>query len=377
MPYTQAKKHSLDSAMQMLLNSGIQSKGGGFYAWYDLDDKSYSHLYSEITGYGITALLFLYSILKDEALIKKARRAADWLIRFSLHPSGGVRTRLYKDDDKADKAYSFSAENLFSFDTGMVLYGLVNLYRMTLEERFLQSSHMLAGFLLDNMQNENGSLSPVFNAKTGTIVRPHDNKWSNQPGPFHAKVAMGLMDLFEVTKGENYKRAGVKLCEYALSTQEPSGRFITDKTSGLTHLHPHCYAAEGLFYTGFFLGIPDFIKSAKKATEWAFEHVSSRGINELWDPSRGGFNRTQRCDILAQVLRLGLINSIDHKIEDLVSVLLTYQYSGEETSQRGGFLFGEGKNHVNSWCTMFAIQALAFYKDRNLILNGTRMNLFI
>ena len=375
--HTQTEESLFDLAKQWLLHSGIQSNGGGFYAWYDLDNRKYSYLYSEITGYGISTLLFLYSICKDAEFIERARQAADWIISSSLYPCGGIKTRLYQNDNRADKTYSFSGQNIFSFDTGMVLYGMINLYKVTGDERFLDISNILAHFLLDNMQNKDGSLSPIFNLNAGTGFGPLNSKWSNQSGAFHAKVCLGLVELFMVTKIRKYRNAAIKLCEYALSIQEDSGRFVTNSMSGTTNLHPHCYAAEGLLYTGTSFNIASFIKSARKATQWAFKHITSRGVNELYDPSIGTFNQVQRSDVLAQVLRLGLIFSLDYKIDDLLSVLLEYQYLGEVASQKGGFLFNKDKQDANSWCSMFAIQALAFYQDRALISKDLKVNLLI
>ena len=70
----------VDLAAKWIISSGIQSDEGGFYAWLDLQDKSYSYLYSEITGYGITSLLFLYKIYGEKATLDKAEQAANWII---------------------------------------------------------------------------------------------------------------------------------------------------------------------------------------------------------------------------------------------------------------------------------------------------------
>ena len=111
---------------------------GGFYSWYSIKDRNYPYLYSEITGYGITTLLFLHKLNNDDTLIEKAKQAADWIIESAMHECGGVGTRLYKDNNLSDEAYSFEGEHIFSFDTGMVLYGMTNLYKSTEDERYLE-----------------------------------------------------------------------------------------------------------------------------------------------------------------------------------------------------------------------------------------------
>lgn len=348
-----------------ILNSGIQSKTGGFFSWYDLDKRTHSYLYSEITGYGITTLLFLHSVLGGKVYIKRAEKAADWIIKTAMHECGGVRTRLYKDDKKANKEYSFSGAKIFSFDTAMVLYGMVSIYKATGKKKYLDASIELAGFLLDKTQKEDGSLAPIYDANIDEQIEPSD-KWSNQSSGFHAKASMGLVDLFNITQKSVYKDAALNLCNYAISTQDKSGRFITDRLSKTTHLHPHSYAAEGLWYTGNSLKIPSFMKSAKKATEWVFTNIKSSGINELYEPAAGSFNDFQRTDILAQTLRLGIIYSMDNsKMCLLKEILLSYQFLDDQSKQRGGFFYSRENKDINSWCSMFALQSLWLYDNKD------------
>ena len=364
------KDNSINLIADWILNSGIQSPVGGFFSWHNLGSREYSYLYSEITGYGITTLLFLYSVSGDNVYIKRAVEAADWIIKTSMHPCGGVRTRLYKDDSKANREYSFSGARIFSFDTGMVLYGMVSIYKATGKKKYLDASTKLAEFLLEKVQREDGSLSPIYDANIDEQIEPSD-KWSSQSGAFHAKVSMGLADLFDATKKDIYKKAAIKICNNAISAQERSGRFITDRILKTTHVHPHSYAAEGLWYTGNSLKIADFTKSAKKAVEWSFKCVLTSGINELYNPISDSFSNFQRSDILAQTLRLGAICSMaDSKIGLLRDLLLSYQFINNRSKQRGGFFYCRENRDINSWCSMFSLQALMLDQDRGLISNG-------
>lgn len=345
----------IKSSANWILNSGLQSKNGGFYAWFDRNTKKYSYLYSEITGYGITTLLFINRIAKTREAIKKAEYAASWIINESLQPCGGVKT------GKGE------ANNLFTFDTGMVLYGMINLFKATRKDRYLQVSKKIAEFLLRN-QRKDGSIAAIYSPKTNKTLETFD-KWSNQSGAFHAKIALGLVDLYEVTSNQVYKDAAIKLCNFTLTLQDKTGRFITNKADNTTHIHPHCYAAEGLFYTGVHFRIKKFIIASQKASKWSFDNLSNYGINELYNPLTNTFNDFQRSDILAQLLRLGIIFSLDSKkIDELASLLLTYQYK-EGSRQDGGFLYSKNERHLNSWCTMFTLQALDFYNNKNSAKN--------
>jgi hypothetical protein len=364
-------------ASRWLKDSGIQSPQGGLYSWYDLKDKTYSFIYSEITGYAITTLLFLEKIYKERIYLDKAKRAARWIIKEAMLPCGAIRTRLYKEDELADEAYSFCGENVFSFDLGMVLYGMINLYKRTKDNIFFDTSKKMADFLLSQMHKDDGSFSPLYNAKTKRHIESFD-KWSNQSGAFHAKVSLGLIDVFEVTKEKKYRDAAARVCEYALSFQQEDGRFITDRAKKTTNLHPHSYTAEGLLYSGAYLGEERFIKAAQKATEWVFSNLSSGKLDELYTPESKSFNGFQRCDVLAQSLRLGIIFSVsDTKLKKLESFLLKHQYVGFAARQQGGFRYNISGDHINSWCTMFFLQAFAFSKDKSLFSKEKPIELFI
>ncbi len=362
------EQNRVSLAKNWLVNSGIQSKDGGFYAWLDLDSQAPAFLYSEITGYAITTLLFLNRLSADPVLIQRAQAAADWLLQKALHPCGGFKARLYQDDINADPLYSFSSENIFSFDTGMALYGLVNLYKQNKQEKLLAICEKCADFLIDKMQNPDGSFNSIYNAKTKVNINPQD-KWSSQPGSFHAKIALSLADLFEITDKIKYKQAAIKICEFALSKQDASGRFITDNTTQTTHLHPHAYSIEGLVYAGAVFKIERFILQAEKAAQWMFKHVDKNGVNDIYDPKSAKFSHFQRSDILAQALRLGLIFSQD-KTGLLKTRLENYQLSE-------GFLYNLQERHLNSWCSMFALQALALEENPSLIAENKKVELFI
>jgi len=367
----------LDLAANWMLSSGIQSKEGGFYAWYDLKEKSPSFVYSEITGYAITTLLFLKNIYNDDIYLTKAKQAAAWINNYALLKQGGVKTRLYENDSSADKLYSFSGENIFSFDLGMVLYGMINLYKATKEKVFLESSIKMADFLLDKMYKKDGSLHAIYNVNTKKTQQSLD-KWSNQSGSFHCKVGLGLADIFDVTKDKKYIETAGAICEYALNKQEANGRFITNFADKTTNLHPHCYSAEGLLYVGSYLKSEKIINAAKKAVTWIFDNISRGKIDELYNPKTNSFNNFQRLDAMSQSLRLGAIFEMDrNKLEALKNFILKHQYLKTESRQNGGFFYSKETEHINCWCTMFALQALAICNNNKLIPKNKRIDLFV
>jgi len=383
-------------AKSWLLNSGIQNTGGetpvkgGFNAWYDLDKNNYFYTYSEITGYAITNLLYLYSLKKEELLLDRAKSAADWLINRALHNLGAVRTRYYYNEKKADKNYSFEGNIIRSFDNGIALSGLSNLYQFSSKEDYYLVSKRISDLIL-KMQKKDGLIYPEFDLKKKKMKENHE-KWSTQSGSFHIKIILGLINFSKYSNEKKYENAARKLCDKILEFQKEDGRFVTYK-NGDTHLHPHCYSAEGLLFAGWYFRDQKYIDAALKATKWLLNaQMENGGIPCLYVDGR--FVKFERSDVLAQTLRLAIIflnmGLLDKKyekdVEKLAKRLLKFQYM-IEGSQKGGLFYGydidyktlkeKRTNHLNSWCTMFALQALIMYKqflENRLKLN---MRLFV
>ncbi|MFH1837577.1 MAG: glycoside hydrolase family 88 protein [Candidatus Omnitrophota bacterium] len=371
-------------AKDWLLNSGIQNTDGknqrGFNAWFDLETAEYPYIYSEITGYGITTLLYLKKFF-DEEFSSRAISAADWLIDNAMDESGGVKTRYYHEAMDETDIYSFENGNLYAFDNGMVLYGMINLYKDSRDEKYLKISKKVASFMIDHMRKSDGFFYASYNPKTKER-EDSSRKWSTQSGSYHAKLALGFTDLYEVTKEEMYKDVTISLCEKAIELQDVSGRFITSRADNSTHMHPHAYSAEGLLYTGIYFEENDLIDSAERAVKWSLDSQNpDGGIPKKHDGQ--DFVNLYRTDILAQILRLGaLLKSLGRldeiyssKLEKLRNSLLFFQYK-ENDRQKGGFYYGftldgKKKEHINSWCSMFALQALIMYEEFYVKNNST------
>lgn len=361
----------IKSAKNWLLNSGIQnldrnsSAYGSFNAWYDELNQTHSFAFSEITGYSISALLYLNSLSPDSVLLDRARLAADWLLSTAWDSKyGGLQCRY-------DHSRGTFNNRVCSFDAGMCLTGLANLYRETRDDKYLEGAIKLGDWLVQRMQREDGSFYVRIDTRTGALT-DDPTKWSTQSGSYHAKISIGLLNLFDLTKNSVYKKSAVKICDWSLKLQTPSGRFITNRLLGDTHLHPHCYSAEGLLCAGLVLGNERYIESAAAALRWIVPHILPTGgvPRVYWS---GHFSRRESVDILSQTIRLWCLLSRvcriveeDAALERAVNRLCNFKSTSNDKQSRGGFLYGYTDEmhfvrHVSSWGTMFAIQALSMY----------------
>ena len=361
---------NIELAKQWLLNSGIQNLDGehkgAFNSWYDINKNNYEYAYSEITGYGINMLMFLYSLEKDEIFLERAKLAADWLINKAKHKSGGILTRYFYD--KSSFMGSFENEEIFSFDCGMVLNGMTSLYKISKDKKYLEFCEELANFMINKMQKQDGSFYAVYDAKNNKLIDDGE-KWSTQSGCLHAKLSIGLINLYEITKNNKYLESSKKICDYSLQYLKDNGRFVTFSKTGDTLFHPHCYAAEGLYVAGNYFNNKEYLSAAEKSSLYLFSiQLENGGIPQLFKNNK--LIEFERTDILAQSLRMGILFSdkIDNdKLKKLATRLLEFQNLKGE--QKGGFIYGYDDSrkkyeHVNSWCTMFALQALGLFNQR-------------
>lgn len=342
-----------------LLSSGIQSEEGGFYAWQDMDDNSHSYLYSEITGYAITTMCFIYKLTKDEIFMRKARAAAQWILQDAIDPSGGVLTRKYVKNSVDH--YSFERGNVYSFDCAMVAFGMLKLYKATSDAAYLHCAEKIVGFLNNKMRKDSGLYYPVFDAKNN-IPQEDAQKWSTQSGSFHCKLALCLCDMADIKNDPSYNVMAKRLIESSIKSFYKEDRFVTNAINNTSHLHPYSYTLEGMLYYAYKTKDDSYKDIIEKAFDWESVLQSEDGgfPTQLFG-SQEPEVAYQRSDIQAQVLRLSYFIRSEISREKLLERVLERQ--NVSWGHKGGFLFGADKDgsfkkHSNAWCSMFALQAL-------------------
>jgi hypothetical protein len=344
-----------EAGVRWLVESGVQRPEGGFAAWYDAERRDHPYVYAEITGYLTTLLCQLHARTGEPRFRSAATAAGDWLVRTADERTGGWRClvplRATRFDAKQDQVYAF--------DTGVIVNGLANLHRATGDDRYRVTAVRAADWLVEAAQRPDGGLRPVWDARRTAFADEADD-WSWRPGGYHAKVAAGLANLAELTGSTAYRQAALRICDYACALQQSDGR-VAGHADG-THAHPHAYAAEGLWATGVLLDRPSYVAASRRATEWLLSLQRADGAVPRF--VRAGVPLyAERMDVQAQALRLAGIHGVPGRLDELTDVLLEHQADTDDPRIRGGLWFGrlsDGREvrHVNVWATAFAVQAL-------------------
>jgi hypothetical protein len=374
-------RESLWKAVNWLTRSGIVNTDpsrpdtyGSVNAYFDTGRDKYAFAYSEITGYAVTLFVYLYKIYNDKILQDRAIDASKWLMEKALDRNLGGCLCRYDHDDR-----DFEPRRVCTFDNGMILNGIVSLYRITRNSDLLEFAMKIANWLIFDMQNEDGSFNVRYvYFKEKPRIGFSYNKWSSQTGAFLCKTSLGLLNLYDVSGEKIYREAAISSGKAALRFQHRDGRFITNALQGYTHLHPHCYTCEAMYVLGNYLHDSEFVESALQGTQWALGVMNSTyGFPTLYSPNEIVV-KGERNDINAQATRLLILRQLNgfetpnRTIERCIENMLRFHMHSSDQRLDGAFTYGfdEEKgvevSHPNSWVTMFAVQALTMYM-RNLV----------
>ena len=140
------------------------------------------------------------------------------------------RARIDNFNKKGDLS-----SRLYAFDNGIIITGLLNLYKLTADPNLLMAAENMAKALIDRFF-DGSRLIAVLDKSNKLVTDTEDGgsvKWSTISGPFHSKLSLCLLDLSRLTNNPYYNQVSNSICDYAKKLQKSNGRFITTPS---THL---------------------------------------------------------------------------------------------------------------------------------------------
>jgi len=232
------KKRAMKAAAEWLLTNQQFQKDNGFSTYYIADGHTSS--YPETSGYIIDSL-FEYAIhCEHPEVYPQLLACADWLVSIQK-PSGGWQA-----------GYVAAGKPEVVFNTGQVIRGLLNAYKRSGRDQYLQAC-IRAGNWLCGIQERDGSW------KTHASM--------NVKRTYDSYVAAPLAQLYKVTGDARYKEAAEKNIRWIIdSQQQKNGWFLNcDNTVQYNHkpiLHTIAYTIDGMLETGLILGNREYIQAA-------------------------------------------------------------------------------------------------------------------
>jgi hypothetical protein len=336
----------LELAGGWFLRSGIQEPTGGVARYYRTDLARNAPVSTEITGYAASALLFLHARTREARYLEQALGAGHFL------------TRVAWDRELAVMPFEVGAPEgrTYFFDSGIIVRGLVALWRSSGEAEFLETAERCAESM--GVDFAGGSEFHAILGLPSKEPAARDRRWSRAPGCYQLKAGLAWCELAEATGRLEYRAHYDRLLEYALGDHasflagEPERERVVDR------LHAYCYFLEGLLPCA---GRPD----CKLALGQGLERAA-----ELRDSAGPLFERS---DVYAQLLRLRLfaaalgVAPLDRKAaEREAAAILEFQAGGTDPRLAGGVYFGrKGAQmlpYVNPASTVFCMQAVEMWR---------------
>ena len=334
---------SLAPAGRWLLDSGIQEPSGGFARFYDAETGKNRTVSTEISGYAASALVYLFRVTGDEAYLACARKTAHFLVQAW-------------DEQLRTFPFEHPSQHSYFFDCGIIIRGLLAVWRETRDEQLLEISSAAAHAMIADFHSGQ-DYHPIL-ALPEKDPLPRTGQWSRAPGCYQLKAAMAWRDVAEITGDSALTDAYLEMLDSALATHSSFLPGESCKHRVMDRLHAYSYFLEGLIPM---LHGPECIKAyieGIKAISMLLREIESEFV---------------RSDVYAQLLRARMYGAAVLPVDTLAAAaesetLAAFQAASHDPRVNGGFFFGRRAGtfspHVNPVSTVFALQALEMWRQQ-------------
>jgi len=338
----------MDRAGEWFLRSGIQETNGGVARYFRSDAGANARISTEITGYAASTLVWLHRLSGRADYLGAALRAGRFLARQAWDPVAATMPFEYAVDGNRPQA--------FFFDLGIIVRGLVSLWRVTGEREFLDAAQACAASMAADF-DAGGEFHPILTLPDKQPA-PREARWSRSPGCYQLKSALGWFELHQATGQAGYRDRFEQLLGYALATHAGFLPGEAQPERVMDHLHAYCYFLEGLLPC---VERPECARALVDGVERA---------SRLCDEIAPVFERS---DVRAQTLRLRLLAAAlevlpieEARAAQEAARVQGYQLEHPDPRIGGGFCFGrqdaELLPYVNPVSTAFCLQALEMWR---------------
>lgn len=334
-------------AAEWLLNSGIQDNSGGVARFYRTDLREYARLSTEITGYAISFLVYLYERSHDSRYLTAAEHAGTFLVERAWLRDLAVFPFEYPARDDGEESFAYF------FDSGIIIRGLLALDRVRKDGRFRDVAITAGHAMYEDFSTRDGAFHPILRLPQKSAL-PYSSQWSRSPGCYQLKSALAWHDLHETTGEAKYLSWYRAAVESALDGKD---KFLPGETPEKTmdRLHAYAYFLEGLL-------------PCREQSECA--EALRKGIARVSRYLRSIAPAFERSDVYAQLLRLRLLSGIpveQNEAEDEAKQISGFQLRNHDARLDGSFAFGrKGQQmlpYANPVSTSFCVQALLMWED--------------
>jgi len=162
---------------------------------------------------------------------------------------------------------------LYTFDTGVYVSSLFDLYLLTMEKSYLNEAEKSLKWLYSLWKK--GQFAAVDKP-------PEEKDWYHVPSVHLAKIAIALIKASKYLRDEKYMETALGLLDRYKPMQKEKGGFKINESSEAIMVHPHCYATEGFLYAYYASKRREFLEVAKKSSDWLCKMQNRDGSFYWW-----------------------------------------------------------------------------------------------
>jgi uncharacterized protein YyaL (SSP411 family) len=342
-------RSSSELAGAWFVHSGIQDETGGVARYYRSDAAQNARVSTEITGYAVSTLLYLYGRTENADYLAAAERAGKFLVEVAWSP----RLTTFPFEHSLRDAPRPLA---YFFDCGIIIRGLVRLAEITGESSYLDIAIKAGRSLASDFAAPTG-YHPIIELPGKSPVE-YTPQWSRSPGCYQLKSALSWHDLARVTGNTEFHALYESAVAAAIKAKDS---FLPGETPEATmdRLHAYAYFLEGMLPLA---GRSDCAAAVAEGIQRISNYL--RSIRPVFE----------RSDVYAQLLRARLFANQLAGIpvnrsaaEDELAQIVDFQLAGDDPKVRGGFCFGRKGDkmlpYVNPVSAAFCLQALEMWND--------------
>ena len=356
------------SNSELIVSNTNNENYGGVYSFYDESKKKYSFLYPEITGYSASTLSFLHEISPDSKLDELAKANTTWLINI-FQQFDSIVQGISSDKKRQKFAYTF--------DAAICAKGLLDYYKINNSSELLDAAKSLLTWIVPAINND-GTVLPYKNLESNNFEEDSD-VWYRQKGNLHIKISIPFVQMYELTRDESFLNVAKKLCNTYPKYVQRDGSLSMHENTDVINLHTLSYALEGLLFSYASTGSKQYLECCVNCLNWCSKQIDNDGSINLWFNSK---HSSKSIYPIAQIVRLMLlVDSIDktnhysENVKKLIEFMYSLQAINLDPKINGGFyeefyktIFGwKKRKKINSWGSMFAVQALFWYENLETI----------
>jgi hypothetical protein len=253
----------------------------------------------------------------------------------------------------------------YFFDCGIVVRGLLAVWRATGDGDFLECARLVGDSMARDFAAPDGQFHPILTLPGKRPLERDALRWSQSPGCYQLKAGMAWWDLWEAT-GDACYAIYTSMLEDSLRTAPDFLPGHAERRKVVDRLHAYLYFLEGL--------LADAFRGNAAALE-------SNALPEFCGNSRrsssGRMYMRNCCACGCTPMRRAPRNWIARRPGGKAERLLEFAAAADDPRVDGGFYFGRTAGrwepYINPVSTAFALQALALWSgaapaDRHLLI---------